>query len=206
MNKFDLKLGSAVAIAAFVASVVAPAGLADTTVDVTNNGANSSNTVNVTNKGGSAGVSQTNNSTVVNGVTVKQVTGKNTASYNTGGETTVVTGNATSDVVVHVGGSINEATGAPCGGCATNTTVNVSDNGAFSNNTVNVKNGAGTSKKAKGQKNTSVIVNTVDVKQITGKNKVKFNTNGANGISTGHATSNVTVNVTGSANVHSVTP
>lgn len=206
IQKSDLKLGSAVAIATFVAAVIAPAGLADTTVDVVNNGANSTTNVVVNNTSGGGSVSQTNNSTVVNDVSVKQVTGKNKANGNTGGNTTIDTGNASSTVNVVVGGSTNDATSVPCGGCASNTTVNVTGNGARSDNTVVVNNISKSGKKAKGQKNTSVIVNTVDVKQVTGKNKAKNNTGGSTGVATGNATSNVTVNVTGSSNTHLVTP
>lgn len=200
MRKFDIKLGSAVAIAAFVATVIAPAGLAETTVDVTNNGAQSNNTVNVSNSNGSgSGVKQVNNSTIVNGVTVKQNTGNNSASFNTGGDTGIETGNAASTVTVAVGGSANVASTDDCG-CTSNTTVNISDNGARSDNTVNIKNGSKYAKKANVQKNNSVITNAVAVKQVTGKNKAKFNTGGSTGVATGNTTSNVTVNVTGSTN------
>lgn len=198
---FNYKLGGAVAIATFVASVLAPAGLADTVIDVTNNGANSNNTVNVTNNGGGgASVKQTNNSTVVNGVNVTQNTGKNKANFNTGDGTSVTTGNATSNVVVNVGGSTNTADNEGCGCAVASTLVTIADNGAFSNNKVTVKNGNDSKKAGTVQKNTSVIVNAVNVKQNTGKNKAKFNTGGTTGVTTGNTTSNVTVNVTGSAN------
>jgi hypothetical protein len=200
---FNYKLGGAVAVASFVATVLAPAGLAETTVTVTNNGAVSNNTVNVTNSGGngSTNVKQTNDSTIVNGVTVHQNTGKNTASYNTGGDTTIVTGDANSDVNVTVGGSSNTALGNEgCGCSVASTIVTISDNGAASNNKVTVKNGSNSNGNGGSQKNKSYIVNSVDVHQVTGKNKAKFNTGGSTGVGTGNSTSNVTVNVTGSAN------
>jgi hypothetical protein len=203
MNKSDIKLGSAVAIATFVAAVLAPVGLADTTVDVANNGANSTTNVVVNNTSGGSGVSQTNHSVIINEVSVKQTTGKNTASGNTGGDTVIETGDATSTVNVTVGGSTNEAVTIPCGGCATNTTVNVSGNGARSDNTVVVNNGVKNGK-TKGQKNTSFIVNGVSVKQVTGKNKAKYNTGGTTAVTTGTTTSTTSVSVTGSSNTSGV--
>jgi autotransporter family porin len=199
---FNYKLGGAVAIATFVASVLAPAGLADTNIGVTNNGAYSNNTVTVNNSGngGNVGVTQTNNSTIVNGVTVGQNTGKNKANFSTGDGTSIVTGDANSDVTVTVGGSSNVASGSQCGCVVASTNVNISDNGAFSNNNVIVNNGNGGKKNKNSQKNVSYIVNSVDVHQVTGKNKANFNTGGSTGIATGNTTSNVTVNVTGSAN------
>lgn len=200
MNKFDIKLGSAVAIATFVATVVAPIGLADTTVDVSGNGVKSDNYVSVNNTNGVT-VNQTNNSKVTNSITVKQNTGGNKASGNTGGDTTVTTGNTTSNVEIFVGGSTNDAVSEGCNTCAANTTVNVTDNGKKTDNTVKVNNG---NKKVVNQKNNNTVVNTGKIKQNTGKNKAKNNTNGTTNVTTGHSNSNVTVNVTGASNLNAL--
>jgi hypothetical protein len=203
---FNYKLGGAVAIATFVATVLAPAGLAETTVDVSNNGALSHNTVNVTNGNGGSGstTNQTNNSVIINTVSVNQNTGKNNASLNTGGGTTITTGAANSNVTVGVGGSTNTAVGTEGCGCSVgDTTVIVSDNGALSHNKVTVTNGGNSKyKKGNSQTNNSFIVNGVNVSQNTGKNKAKLNTGGSTIITTNDTNSDVTVSVTGSANSH----
>lgn len=202
MNKFDLKLGSAIAIAAFVGTVVAPVGLADTTIDVEDNGANSTNNVTVNDTTNST-VTQTNNSTIVNTITVEQNTGNNSASGNTGGDNGIVTGNARSNVEVSVGGSANHLTSENCNDCASDTDVDVIENGARSDNNVIVRK---VNNKRVTQTNTSVIVNTASLKQKTGKNRVRNNTRGTNGIGTGNTFSNIILNIIGSLNTKTVTP
>jgi len=195
MTNFNVKLGSAVAIATFVASVLAPAGLADTTINVTDNGVASNNTVNV-NNGSKTTINQTNGSEVVTNVSAKSDTGGNSANFNTGGTNSIVTGNATTNVTVSVGGSSNTATPPQCG-CKANTTVDVSGNGDASNNAVNVNN---KTKFKVNQLNSSVIVSDIKAKAKTGNNSTSWNTGSGTGITTGHAGTNVTVNVTGSNN------
>lgn len=69
----------------------------DNTVDVKNNGADSTNTVKITNESKFKAI-QTNETLVVNGTLVDQNTGGNRANNNTGGDVTVDSGNATSTV------------------------------------------------------------------------------------------------------------
>lgn len=67
------------------------------TVDVKDNGADSTNTVKITNKSKTV-VSQSNETLVVNGVLVGQNTGNNEANQNTGGTVSVDSGNASATV------------------------------------------------------------------------------------------------------------
>src|SRR6266705_803537 len=92
---FNIKLGAAVAVATFVASVIAPAGLADTGITIVGNGANSTSNVTVNNTS-NVSVNQTNDSTIVTDVNSTASTGGNDASFNTGGDTSIITGNASS--------------------------------------------------------------------------------------------------------------
>ena len=196
MTNFNTRFVTAIATAAVILGAVAPAAFADTTVNVTGNGAGSNNTV-VTNNTSGTKVVQINNSTVVTSVNSTASTGGNNASFNTGGDTSINTGNANSTVNVSVGGSSNTAAFVdPCG-CNTTTNVTVGDNGAGSNNGVIVSSSSWF--KAI-QKNWSSIITTVTSLSKTGHNTSSFNTGGTTNVTTGGGTSNVTVNVTGSSN------
>jgi hypothetical protein len=216
MNKFTYKLATSLATGALIASVVAPAALADNTVEVSGNGAGSENTVSISagiNSGTS--VNQTNNTTVVTEVVAKSNTGNNTANANTGGDVAIDTGPATTSVVVTVGGSTNTANVDPCGCVGGGNNVLISDNGAGSINTVTIGNGGAvwdcgclvlssvisgnTGNKVK-QKNNSTVVTAVKAKANTGKNKANKNTGGTVGITTDAASTGVAVSVTGSSN------
>ncbi len=194
MNK--LKLGIAIATAAVVTSVFSGAAFAANEVNVIGNGAFSNTTVKVK-KVDTTNVSQSNNSYIVNTVNSKANTGGNSSSFNTGGVSAVSTGNANSTVKVNVDGSSNIALVGPDCGCIEGSTVNVAGNGAFSHNNVKVKSIKSVSAL---QTNVSTIINTVTGKAKTGNNNSDFNTGGGSVIDTGNATSNVTVNVTGSSN------
>lgn len=197
MTNFSSKLGAAVAMAIVIASTMASAALADTTVDVSGNGVNSTNNVTVNNTNNTT-VNQTNNSTIVTDVDAESSTGGNNANYNTGGDVNITTGDANTKVKVSVGGSTNSAVLPDCICNTTNNSVNVTDNGVDSNNTVNLKNKNNLTVK---QKNNTVVVTDVDAKSKTGKNSANYNTGpGSTGISTGNATTKVKVKVTGSSN------
>lgn len=195
MNKF--KLPTAIATGALLLSAVAPAAFAaNTTVNVSGNGAFSNTSVKVKNVAGTT-VSQTNVSNVTTVVNSTANTGNNSSSFNTGGGSAVVTGNATSNVNVTTGGSSNTANVTPNCNCGSNTTVNVSGNGAFSKNKVDVKNVSWVTVL---QQNVTEVLNLVSGKAKTGGNDSNFNTGGGSGVGTGDATSNVTVTTNGSSN------
>jgi len=81
------------------------------------------------------------------------------------------------------------------------TTVEISDNGSHSNNTANVTNNNSVS--VNQVSNTTVSLN-ISTKSSTGGNKANDNTGGDVSITTGDASANTTVNVTGGANIASV--
>jgi len=176
--------------------------LADTTVDISGNGNNSNNTVNVSNN-------QTTNVLQENileaGIFVISVasTGNNTANNNTGGNVTINTGSATSNVSTIVTGGNNTANITGCGCANTTDNVTISGNGNGSDSTVNITN-----KKVKnvGQGTYTGALVGVGSFAKTGKNKAKNNTGGNTNITTGNASSNVSTNVTGGSNTLNVTP
>ncbi|MBI2032742.1 MAG: hypothetical protein HYT09_03810 [Candidatus Levybacteria bacterium] len=133
----------------------------------------------------------------------KAKTGNNEASNNTGGNVTIDTGNATSNVDVNITGGGNTAN-VSCACNTTNDTVNVIGNAANTTNTANVTN-------TKLKKGTQTNGGSVKVKKLksrakTGKNKANNNTNGTVDVLTGNATSNVDVNVTTPSNTLNITP
>lgn len=88
------------------AVVTDPNANTTTNVDVSGNGAGSSNGVVVTNSSWFTAI-QNNWSSIVTAITSVSKTGKNTSSFNTGGTTNTTTGNGSSSVTVHVTGSNN---------------------------------------------------------------------------------------------------
>lgn len=212
MNKFSYKLATGMATGALLLSAFAPAAFADTTVDITSNGAHSDNTVNVNaNNGGGTSVTQTNTTTVVTQVNATANTGGNHANGNTGGDVTINTGDAANAVTVDVTGGSNSAVLPDACGCDGDVSVTIARNGAHSDNTVNIGSGVwncgcltlfglsttGTTVK---QKNNTSVGTSVTVKAKTGKNKANNNTRGNTRVRTGNAANSVSVTVTGSSN------
>ena len=188
------KIGSVVAAGVLYAALATPA-LAATGVHVTNNGAMSKNGVVVV-KASSKTTLQTNVTKVKNNVGTTQNTGKNSASFNTGGNSSVTSGDATSTVaVVNMGGgnTATESCGCPTG----DTEVHVTHNGAKSVNGAVVveKNSSLVS-----QTNVTKLTNNVWTTQNTGKNSASFNTDGTSGVESGAADSTVGVENTGGGN------
>lgn len=192
------KLTSAAVIGAMMASVVAPASFAATTVKIKNNGALSTNTVKVKNVS-SKTVGQSNGTMVMTSVWAKSKTGGNSSSFNTGGTNTITTGNATNTVVVGVTGGTNTNNGDECGCASPSTDVTIKDNGALSTNSVTVKNENSNSVV---QVNETIVGTEIGVSASTGGNSSGFNTGGDSSISSGTATNAVTVAVGGSTNTN----
>lgn len=192
------KIGSAIATAALVGGMLAPAAFADTTIEISGNGANSTNTVGVT-SACNASVIQKNKTYVKTNVSVSGKTGGNTASGNTGGDVTIDTGDVTNDVTISVGGSTNEATAAPnCCECVDgNLDATIKDNGANSTNTVGKTSSSSTSVK---QKNKTKVKTRVKAKGKTGKNTANNNTNGTTEVKTGDVDNTVDVTVDAPSN------
>jgi len=185
--------GALVAGAAYAA--MAGVALADTDVVVNTTGAGSDNAV-VVEKSSEQTVVQTNEFDVTNNVDVRNNTGNNRANFNTGGNNTIDTGNAVSDVFVTNTGGGNDATVDECG-CDEDVDVALRNTGFRSTNRVRVD-----------VDHTNVVVqdnwtrfrNTVDVRQNTGRNRTSGNTRGTNRIFTGNARSLVDLLNTGGGN------
>lgn len=174
----------------------------------TNDATLASNSTNTTN--------QANVATIENVLIVDAATGDNDASRNTGGNSSIETGNTTVNAqVVNVannnvaGGAwwlvlVNEAGqwvgkiiggngGSLAGSQGTEFTVN--PDGSI--NVTNADNGAGSTNQANAasssdntinQTNNATVVNTLDLSANTGKNSTSKNTNGNNSITSGDAT------------------
>ena len=190
------KLTSAVVLGTMVAAIVAPASFAATTVTISGNGALSYNKANVTNTSSNK-VKQTSKTVAITSISAKASTGKNSSSFNTGGTSSIVTGDATNTVGVSVTGGDNTNTSNGCGCVDPTTDVTITDNGALSHNTVNVTN---SSSNYVSQSNTTVAITSVSTNASTGGNSSSFNTGGASSITTGDATNEVAVVVMGGSN------
>lgn len=198
MKNLMFRIGGTLTAGALIASSVAGAAFATDTVAITENGANSVNTVNINNTCVST-VSQSNNLIVGVEAVVSASTGGNIASSNTGGDVTIGTGNAASSVGVVVGGSTNTAQVPSCCICVTGLDVTIDTNGAKSENTTTVTN---TVVQGGMQTNAAIVGVKAKVKAKTGKNKAKKNTGGTTGITTGAATSSLGVTVSAPSNTN----
>lgn len=165
------------------------------TVEIVGNGADSSNTTNV-NVTKQIDIYQTNSANINNNASVNTNTGNNTTDKNTGGDTSITTGDATTNLAVSNTANKSIANLACCDGTTFETKV--AGNGADTNNKVNL--------------NLNNITNITDTKYLniknnfnvgatTGDNKANENTNGNASIVTGNALVNVTIGNTGNFNL-----
>ncbi len=194
MVKYFVKVGSSISALALVASsFVGP--VAAINVNVQGNGADSNSTVDL-NLASNTTVNQTNNATINNTFNVEVATGENKAEKNTGGDTTITTGDATANVTANNKANANQANVDNCV-CGQDVNVTVKGNGAKSdndvtvdlNNTVNIR-----------QDNQARINNNINIDADTGDNKAQKNTGGDVSIDTGNADATVTVNNTANLN------
>lgn len=172
--------------------------LAETNLTVSGNGSASDNNVSV-DISHTTSVVQNNTANVTNTVETHSNTGDNTANDNTGGSTTIDTGNATSLVRLDTAANVNQARLNDCGGCnGGDTKVTVSGNGSFSENNATVDT---SSTKSAFQQNDATINNQVYTDNNTGYNDASRNTGGNTLVLTGHAVSDVGVRNRANANV-----
>lgn len=191
------KIGSAIAGAALLGSLLTPAVFASS-VDIVDNGANSKNNVEITNIC-NASLVQKNKTDAKTNVNVVGNSGSNNANGNTGGDVTVDTGNVTSNVTVTVGGASNEGTMPDCCECLdTSLAVTIGNNGAGSDNKVKSTNSVTTSAK---QKNKTKVRTRASLKGKTGKNNANGNTGGTTEVKTGDVESTVDVTVDAPSNI-----
>jgi hypothetical protein len=156
------KISTAIATGAVLATSLAPAAFANS-IEISGNGAFSDNSVDFTQRN-TTRVVQSNDSNISNTVRVSNDTGGNSSSFNTGGDTTIRTGNASSDVSIVNEGNSNVANLQSCG-CESGTDISIHGNGAFSENGVDVDTSRNTSLV---QRNTQDIDNNVHVDNSTG--------------------------------------
>ncbi|MCL4418611.1 hypothetical protein M1146_00750 [Patescibacteria group bacterium] len=164
----------------------------NTNVVIDGNGADSNSTANLTSVG-TTNVSQNNNANVTNNVDAHADTGDNKAKWNTGGDVTIKTGNATVNTSVSTQANSNWAKVSPAAGSGSSTEValKILGNGAGSNSFI----GASLVKSTDvSQSNSAYVNNDVDANADTGDNKAKNNTGGDVTIKTGNAAANANVN------------
>lgn len=202
--KLQYRLGVALSAGTLIAQLLAPAAYADTTIDISGNGAGSNNTVNVTNNS-SLTLNQTNNTTVNAVVISSAKTGGNEANDNNGASVSIETGNATAKATLNVTGGSNTANITGCGCNNTTDNVTISGNDDHSNNSAKITNGG--SKSFKQKSNTSVGA-LILAKAKTGKNKANNNnvSNGTVNVTTGNSNSTTNATVNGGSNNLTVTP
>jgi hypothetical protein len=147
---------------------------------VAGNGAGSENTVNKSSTT-TTSTTVTNNATITNNITIKANTGNNKADFNTGGNTSIKTG----DVVV-----LNKITNGPInivkvkaqGKQELESILKIAGNGAFSDNLVNVNNEEVI---VTNVDNFASLFNNVEALMNTGNNSAEYNTGGDTTIVTG---------------------
>ena len=194
--QFTKKISVTLASFALVANMAATPLLAsEINLEVSGNGADSSNTTEVAATNNTV-VSQTNNATVNNNINANSNTGGNDANKNTGGGVSVDTGNATTLVSVTNAANTNAADVENCN-CDADATVKISGNGADSTNNTSLNLG-GTTVLAQG--NESSIKNYIDASSKTGYNDANRNTGGDVEILTGNAITQVEANTAANSN------
>lgn len=195
MNKYKKAVASAIAAGSLLINGFLPV-FAQTTIVLSGNGTNSTNTagVNVTQN---TVVTQTNNADVTNNVTADADTGDNKAKDNTGGDVSIKTGD--SDVKVDVANTLNQnSASVDCCG-STGADVLIEGNGSDTKNSVGLTLGAQAATTV-AQTNDADVYNKVDVDSETGDNKAKDNTGGDVTIETGDASADVSLSTTANAN------
>ena len=177
------------------------------------NGSGSNNTANSSTKNNTT-VNITNSADILNKIIGESISGKNDASYNTGGDSEIITGDA--DVVATIitdanavnmgiyqfdiltdqnGDIILTQDPLNCINCGQGTSAINENNGSDSTNNATANS---TNNTTETSTNDGDVVNNIDLKAISGKNDAKYNTNGDSTITTGD--SNVIANVVNALN------
>lgn len=196
MTDYTKKLGTAIATVAILAQSYSGLAFAGTTINITNNAANTDNDaqVNITHN---TSVNQTNDANFTNNVDGDAKTGGNDANQNNGGDVNIQTGNASVNATVINSANQNWANVDCCD--QGNTTVKIGKNAADSNNTANLDVD---NKVDVDQDNDADFDNNIKYLDAeTGGNDANQNNGGSVEIQTGNAS--VTVNVSNWANANS---
>lgn len=170
---------------------------------ISGNGKSSDNSIAVSNDQ-SATIEQGNSACVTNDVTTTQKSGDNSASDNTGGDSSVSTGATNSIVGLFTAVNNNEAqlgNDWVAGGDGLN--VNTADNGAKSDNGISVdaNNSIGVFQGLEGNGNDAHVLNIVANNGKTGFNHASDNTMGSDMVSTGVSNSTTNVSTEGNQNM-----
>lgn len=204
MNKTK-KILSALAVVSMVAYAASPVLATGTTIVVTGNGPGTANYADV-NQTSTTNVTQNNVAKVTNTVDADATSGKNDASFNSGGMVTVAAGAATTNVDVTNVLNKNTADVTCCG--VGSADVEISDNVAGSKNTIDLDLA---NRVNVNQDNMAGVLNDVDADATSGYNRAMGNT-GSDGmvtVTSGPATTDVNVATLANVNsavVHPATP
>jgi hypothetical protein len=192
----DLKrrLATAAATGALLLNTFATPAFA-ATVQVSGNGAFANSNANV-NVSTVQTVTQSNNANITNNVDADADSGNNDANFNNGGDVSITTGSANSTVNVTNTANLNTAN-VDCCPAAGNITVDISNNSAFTDNNATLNLSGVT---AVSQVNNADVYNDVDADADSGGNDANFNNGGDTSISTGPASTNVTLRTVANAN------
>src|SRR3989344_2219435 len=163
MTNLKKQIISVIAAGTLALQLATPA-FASTTLQISGNGSNSDNTTNVT-LTQTTTVVQENNAAVTNNVDADADTGKNDANDNTGGDVSIETGDAETNVDVSNTLNHNSADVACC--LSGDTEVLISGNGTHSDNEVELEQESTTEVF---QTNNAEVKNDVYADADTGKN------------------------------------
>jgi len=157
----------------------------DTKVAILGNGSDSLNNAELENNN-KTNLNQNNNAVVVNNVDTAAKTGENDANKNTGGNVTVLTGDATAHANVATQANANVAQIGSGNGNGNNgsTQLIINGNGSASKNNIDLENENNTTLV---QGNNAVVTNNVDADAFTGRNNADSNTGGDVKVFTGNA-------------------
>lgn len=190
------KLGTVIATAAILGSVMAPAAAFADTNTIRGNGADSDNKIETENKTETI-IIQENETVALTFVAASANSGGNSASQNTGGDVSIETGKAVNNVDVSVTGGNNVANVENCG-CPEGTTDNlIKNNGADSKNSIKDKK---SNKTDVGQGNATFAGTGIFVRANSGDNKANKNTDGSTSVTTKKSSNSVSVVVKGGHN------
>ena len=171
MNKLANKIGSGIAAASLFALSATPAMAFH--IDISGNGSWSDNEVDVRHES-SVDIRQSNDTDIDNDVDVDQNTGGNEANDNTGGDVSIRTGDAESDVSIFNAAGANIAKlGSFWNNHQNDLEIEIQGNGHGSDNEVDIRH---ESNFDLNQSNDTDIDNDVNVDQNTGDNEANDNT------------------------------
>ena len=187
MNIFTKRILAAVSTSVMLFSLASPV-LAETTIEISGNGASSDNDAKVDMTGDTT-VVQNNSATISNSVSSSSNTGDNKANQNTGGDVLISTGDADASADVTTTANANWAQ-VGGNGQTGSLSARILGNGFGSDNDIKLKLDDDTTLV---QNNDAYVYNKVDADADTGHNKANQNTGGDVLILTGDATADVSV-------------